>query len=118
MNLRPSGYELLAQEMELAREMEADEVSVLLICPSANREFRDGVTSQYLRDRFPRKGVLEIWQSLVPGSRFKSISTEALVELLARAGNSFDPAWTRYLRDRYEWDEREPSSRARATGQS
>ncbi|GAI95287.1 unnamed protein product [marine sediment metagenome] len=40
--------QLLAQEMEYGREMEADVVSVLYICPEANKEFRERVTSPKL----------------------------------------------------------------------
>lgn len=40
--------QLLAQEM-VNREMNADMVSVLHICPEANREFRERVTSPYLK---------------------------------------------------------------------
>jgi len=48
--------QLLAQEMELSREMDADVVSVLHICPKANREFRDRVTSPHLANIFPNRG--------------------------------------------------------------
>ncbi len=67
--------QLLAREIEMGElgpELEADAVSVLHISPSANLEFRRQATSPYLAEKYPGKGVLEIWQSLVPPERFKN----------------------------------------------
>jgi hypothetical protein len=98
--------QLLAQEMEigeLGREMEADMVSVLHICPTANREFREHVTSPQLKAMFPGKGTLEIWQELVPEDRFMSISVEDLLDAVVRKGWSIDRDWVQYVGDRYGW---------------
>jgi len=96
--------QLLAQEMELSREMDADVVSVLHICPEANREFRERVTSPYLANTFPGKGTLEIWKELVPQNKFKSISVEDLLNTILRRTKTDDWEWADYLKVRYGWD--------------
>jgi hypothetical protein len=98
--------QLLAQEMEtggLGREMDADVVSVLHICPTANREFREHVTSPRLKAMFPGKGTLDIWKDLLPEDRFLSISVEDLLEAIVQKGWSIDRDWVRYLGDRFRW---------------
>ena len=94
--------QLLAQEMEagdLGREMEADVVSVLHICPMANGEFREAkyVTSPGLQRQFPGKETLEIWKELVPDDKFLSISVEELLNTISRHGRSLDSDWVSYL---------------------
>jgi len=95
--------QLLAQEMEYDREMEAAIVSVLHICPKANREFRERITSPKLEQMFPNKGVLEIWKELVPEGKFMSISVEDLLNTIERVTVD-DQGWVDYLRTRYGWD--------------
>jgi len=95
--------QLLAQEMELSREMDADAVSVLHICPEANKEFRERITSPKLEQMFPNKGVLEIWKELVPEGKFMSISVEDLLNTIERVTVD-DQGWVDYLRTRYGWD--------------
>ena len=100
--------QLLAQEMEagdLGQEMAADVVSVLHICPMANGEFREPkhVTSPGLKQEFPGKGTLEIWNELVPDDKFISISVEELLDTISRHGQSIDSDWVSYLESRYGW---------------
>lgn len=95
--------QLLAQEMEYGREMEADVVSVLHICPEANKEFRERVTSPKLEQVFSNKGVLEIWGELVPEGKFMSISVEDLLYTIERVAVN-DQRWVDYLKARYGWD--------------
>ena len=98
--------QLLAQEMESGdkgREMECDVVTVLHISPEANHEFRDRVTSQYLKDRCPNTGTLDIWKHLAPAEKFLSISVEALLEAISRASMG-NPVWKNYLSTRYDWE--------------
>ena len=69
--------QLLAQEMEIHREMDADVVGGLWVCPEANAEFRERATiPPYLKDRYPDADLFEIWERLVGGQRFQEISTE------------------------------------------
>lgn len=102
--------QLLAQEMEVARELGADIVSVLHVSPEANREFREFNPSPRLRGWFPSKGVLEVWQELVPTDRFRSLSVETLLGMITREARSTIPEWVAYLERRYGWTER-PSAR-------
>ena len=95
--------QLLAQEMELSREMDADVVSVLHICPKANREFRDRATSPHLANMFPGKDTLEIWKELVPQNKFMSISVEDFLHTIERVAAN-DQGWVDYLKARYSWD--------------
>ncbi|MFH1625801.1 MAG: hypothetical protein ABID54_11700, partial [Pseudomonadota bacterium] len=95
--------QLLAQEMELGREMDADIVSVLYICPEANKEFRERVTSPKLEQMFPNKGTLEIWEELVPKDRFMSISVEGLLDTMIQRLGANDQEWVDYLTARYGW---------------
>lgn len=94
--------QLLAQEMEANKEMDADNVSILHVSPTANDGFRRNVTSAFLKERFPGKGVLEIWSELVPGDKFKSISAEDLLDKIVNSTAS-NSEWARYLSNRYGW---------------
>jgi hypothetical protein len=68
--------QFLAHEMERARELDADVVSLLHIAPAHNVEFGT-VTSPALRDLGDK--VTDVWKRLVrDADRFASVSTEAL----------------------------------------
>ena len=84
--------------------MDADIVSVVHICPEANGEFRERVTSPYLANTFPGKGTLKIWKELVPQNKFKSISVEDLLNTILRRTKTDDWEWADYLKVRYGWD--------------
>lgn len=93
--------QLLAQEMEYHKEMEADIVTVLHICPQANTDFRDRVTSPELAKMFPRIGTLGIWKELVPDHKFRSISVEDLLDIISKNVEVKDKEWANYLEKRY-----------------
>ena len=102
--------QLLAQEMAhgadtgVGREMDADVVTVLHVCPTANQEFRNRVTSPALKSMFPNKNVFEIWDELVPKGSFMSIATENLLDQIPRGASGRDSdAWVDYLKLRYGW---------------
>lgn len=97
--------QLLAQEMEghKDKEMDADVVSVLHICPEANNEFRNNVPSDYLKGRLPGKGVLEIWKELVPSEKFMSIILEDLLDTVAQQVRPNNQEWVFYIKTRYGW---------------
>jgi hypothetical protein len=93
--------QLLAHEMELARELDADVVSVLHIAPAHNRDFRR-VTSPALRglgDSAP-----QVWKRVlrVP-DRFLSVNTEDLFGNLDRSAFPELDEWWQYLSMRYRW---------------
>ncbi len=98
--------QLLAQEMQEAREMGADLVTVLHICPEANNEFRQKVTSPKLREMYPGKDTLEVWKELVPENKFKSISVENFLDTIVEYTGSENREWAEYLKVRYGWDKR------------
>ena len=84
--------------------MDADVVSVLHICPAANKEFKDRVTSPHLANIFPNKGTLEIWEELVPQDKFMSISVEGLLDTILWWTEADNQEWADYLKIRYGWD--------------
>ena len=99
--------ELLAQEMETWKEMNADVVSVLWICPEANDEFRHKATiPTYLKHRYPDASIFEIWRELAGNRRFREISTERFRDILIEEAGTEGPEmeeWTTYLTSRYGW---------------
>ena len=99
--------ELLAQEMEIKEEADADVVSVLWVCPEANAEFREKATiPTYLKDSHPGSSLLEIWGQLVGSQRFQEISSESLRDILLEVGSGEGDdvqSWAEYLDRRYGW---------------
>lgn len=93
--------QLLAQEMEYHKEMKADIVTVLHICPKANTDFRDRVTSPELAKMFPRIGTLGIWKELVTDHKFKSVPMEDLLDIISKNVELKDKEWANYLDMRY-----------------
>jgi hypothetical protein len=91
--------QLLAHEMEQAREKAADVVSVLHLSTASNGDFRR-VTSPELEPLGDTPST--IWRRLVrPSDRFTGISTE---ELFGRLSNQDIPAmadWLNYLHARF-----------------
>ena len=93
--------QLLAHEMELARELDAEVVSVLHIAPAHNRDFQK-VTSPALRGF--GDSATQVWKRLLRApDRFISVSTEELFGRFEQAAFSELEAWWRYLSARYRW---------------
>jgi hypothetical protein len=89
--------------MELAGEMHADIVTVLHISPAANKEFRERVTSPFLRRYYNRTCVMDIWQKLIEAKKFMSISVEDLLDTITET--TFENSdWVRHLNTRYGWN--------------
>lgn len=91
----------LANEMENARELDADIVSLLHIAPDHNHDFKR-ITSPALRSL--GDSAIGVWSKIVkkPG-RFISVSTETLF-----GGFDVTPfpelaAWKEYITARYSW---------------
>mgnify|MGYP000892619344 CR=1 FL=1 len=91
--------QLLANEMEKARELDADVVSVLHISPSANKPLQK-VTSPGLGKL--GNEVTYVWSKLVnrPG-RFTSISTEYLFGNFPVSRFPELESWWEYVAERY-----------------
>lgn len=93
--------QFLAHEMERARELGADTVSVLHISPARNTDFHK-VTS-------PDLGTLgetatSIWKRLAgPRDRFIRVSTEELFGRLSADQSHGMQAWLDYIFTRYPW---------------
>ena len=92
--------QLLAREMEKAREQGAGCVSLLQIAPAHNVELGK-VTSPALRPL--GDSATAVWQRMVTGDRFQSISTEVLfAPLLANPSEPWK-AWATEIAQRYPW---------------
>lgn len=101
--------QLLAQEMEAGDkgpEMDSEVVTILYICPEANGEFRNKVTSPYLEKKYPGRGTLQIWQQLVAPDKFMSISVEELLDTIVERAGREKAGWVKYLKARYGWERR------------
>jgi len=93
--------QLLAHEMEEARELGVDLVTVLHVAPAVNGDFLR-VTSPGLRHL--GGSSLEVWKELVkqPG-RFISVSTEALFGEFPVDAHPELTSWSQYIYQRHPW---------------
>ncbi len=91
----------LAWQMEKAREMDADIVSLLHIAPASNKDFRK-VTSL---DLVPLGDTATgVWMKLVrQADRFASVSTERLFSPLLKEPPKGLKLWADYIGQRYGW---------------
>jgi hypothetical protein len=90
--------QFLAAKMEQAHELGADKVSVLHICPEANKAFKK-ITSPALHDL--GKSATEVWKKLlVDQEKFVSISTESL---LSSFHSNILSDWKNYAQKRYRF---------------
>jgi hypothetical protein len=93
--------QFLAYEMELAKEMDADIVSLLHIAPAHNLDFRK-VTSPTLMQL--GNSPTEIWATLVKDeTRFKSVCSEDLFGTLSADQTPEIKDWLDYIYARYRW---------------
>lgn len=93
--------QFLAHEMEKARELGADIVSLLHIAPAHKLDFRT-ITSPLLRT--PGLSVSDVWKALVTlPDRFISVSTESLFRQLDADQFPELKEWQAYIQPRYTW---------------
>lgn len=93
--------QLLAHEMERAKELGADIVCVLHIAPDHNTDFRR-VTSPELAPL--GETATDVWKKLVrPRGRFLSVSAEQLFSNLSFEQLPEMRAWLEYIGTRYTW---------------
>lgn len=91
----------LANEMEMARELDSDVVSVLHIAPAQNTDFLR-VTSPELRHL--GQSAIAVWKKLVrQQSRFSSIETERFFGGFAIDAHPSLQSWWEYITARYPW---------------
>jgi len=90
---------VLADKMQLEREMNADVVVHLHISPKANKEFSDAFTSPI----FSKYGntVLESWKGVSHQGKFVSIHSESLLTLIGQISDNKN--WSDWLLKRYGW---------------
>ena len=96
--------QLLAYEMERARELDADLVSVLHLSPAANHDLHM-VTPVALRSSTGEDDIFQTWSNLVRSPdrtpRFKSITIgDFFSTILAAPGESLIE-WSKYISKRY-----------------
>ena len=93
--------QLLAHEMERAKELGADIVSLLHIAPKHNKEFQR-VTSPELSTI--GDSVIDIWKKLQrPPHRFDSVTTEDLFSGFAIRQFPEMAGWWEFITARYSW---------------
>ena len=93
--------QLLAHEMERAKELKCNLVTVLHVAPARNRDFHR-VTSPGLRPL--GDSSIEVWRGLVrPSDRFISVFTETLFGDFPVDTHPELAAWRQYIGDRYPW---------------
>jgi len=93
--------QLLAHEMEKARELENDVVSVLHIAPARNTDFHR-ITSHELSKL--GETAIDVWKRLMKTEdRFISISTERLFYNLFTNKLPEMQIWSDYICERYAW---------------
>jgi hypothetical protein len=98
----------LAHEMEKARELDVNTVSVLHVAPACNADFRK-VTSPELQAL--GETATDVWKRLVrPPDRFISVSTEHLFGGLSLDQFPGMRAWLEYVFARYPWVRGEDST--------
>jgi len=90
--------QLLANEMEKAKELDADIVSVLHIAPSHNHDFKS-ITSTKLMPF--GKTATEVWTTLAKKDRFLSVNTEDLFSMNRLIKNQIIKNYVEYLSSRY-----------------
>ncbi len=89
--------QLLASAMEKAREMDADEVTVLHVAPRANSELVDRITSPGIVHLGGT--VHDVWARIVEKPKFKGIYAEDLLAHMLL--NAPDSGWAQYMHTRY-----------------
>jgi hypothetical protein len=92
--------QFLANEMENARELDADIASLLHIAPAHNLDFCR-VTSPDLKPLGDT--ATGVWKRLVKTDRFQSDSTEELFGPLLKEPPTGMEDWANYLLQRYPW---------------
>jgi hypothetical protein len=93
--------QLLAHEIELAKEFNVDICSVLHVAPAQNKDYLK-VTSPKLK--ILGKSVIDVWKKLIKDSdRFYSATTEKLFGLYDISEHHQLASWWEYITSRYSW---------------
>lgn len=93
--------QLLANEMERAKELDADIVSVLHIAPAHNNDFRRVTSPELVK---LGDSATNAWKKLVrTDGRFLSVTTEQLFGSLSEENVPELKEWLKYISMRYSW---------------
>lgn len=90
--------QLLAQEMQTKKEMDADNVFVFLVVPQKNVEYLNKITSKNLQKI--GKSVPDVWTKITGVDKFKYIYSEDLLSNILSI--SIDSYFNNYLKKRYK----------------
>ncbi|MCA0387201.1 MAG: hypothetical protein LCH52_01765 [Bacteroidetes bacterium] len=91
--------QILASEMEKAKEQKADVVSLLMVTPRANQSINKDIISQQLKSL--GDSVFDIWGKIAPDDRFKGCYLEDLFNLAVKNESYPGKDWLDYLINRY-----------------
>jgi len=97
---------LLGQRMVQERELGVTDFRVVVVCPEANDDYRNRITSPDLRKRFPNANSIEhVMRQVLRGpSIFVMTSPEKLLSEVRGSGAVAGlAAWSAYMRERYGW---------------
>lgn len=89
--------QLLATEMERAREMSADIVSLMHVAPKANKELMNRITSPSLASL--GDDIHSVWGALVEKDRFQGVYVEELLKVVT--AQMPGGKWAKYMLLRY-----------------
>lgn len=92
--------QLLAQQMQIHKEMGAEKVTVLLIVPMSNLGYKESFYTSNM-NKFKSVGVMDLWSSVINSKYFKYLYLEDLFNVI----NNCIPlnSWKEYLNVRYKW---------------
>lgn len=91
--------QILASEMEKAKEQKSDVVSLLMVTPRANQSINEDIISKELQSL--GSSVFEIWGKIAPADRFKGCHLEDLFNLAVKNESYPGKDWLDYLIRRY-----------------
>ncbi len=91
--------QLLAHEMETAKEYGTDVVSLLLVTPKANISFNFDIIPKGLGSL--GNSVFEIWEKIANKDRFKGVYLEELFNLVVKNNCPPSTNWMNYQIERY-----------------
>jgi hypothetical protein len=94
---------LLGAKMVRERELGITEARIVVVCPAANGEYRNRVTSPALRAR-PVTSVVQVMQAVArTPEMFRVVDPAPLATAIAAVAEPSVAEWVRYNSDRYGW---------------
>ncbi|MDE2734532.1 MAG: hypothetical protein OXI72_09090 [Gemmatimonadota bacterium] len=97
---------LLADRMVKRKEFGVSDAKVVVVVPQENAAYRERITSEPLRQRFPKAKTVEdvVFASLNRSNKaFAMVSPSILVDAVEQECGNASSDWTAYQRRRYGW---------------